>query len=65
MREQIMAAIKQARKEGNKGVKGFDQLTNTEINLLIIEGKLEVFTQKYVFNGWKMAEVHLLRKPKK
>jgi len=60
----IQLAIKQAKKEGNKGVKGFDSLTNSEINRLINEGKLEAFSQSYTMNGQKMASIILLRKPK-
>lgn len=65
MNEHIEQAIKQAKKEGNKGVRGFVGGIKEyhEYNKLINEGKLEVFEQKYQQNGFSLSCI-LMRKPK-
>ncbi len=65
MDSHIEAAIKQARKEGNKGVRGFvgGMKEHEEYSKLRAEGKLEVFTQRYPYCGGT-SECLLMRKPK-
>ncbi len=62
----IKLAIKQAKKEGNKGVIGFfggyDQ--NEKYSKLLSEGKLEAFNQIFYFNDMEMTCL-LMRKSKK
>ena len=64
--QHIEAAIEQAKKEGNKGVRGFvggiDE--HNEYTKLLNEGMLEIFIQKYTASGYELT-CQLMRKPKK
>ncbi|MFW6224957.1 MAG: hypothetical protein ACOC4B_01675 [Bacteroidota bacterium] len=65
----IMRAIAQAKKEGNKGVRGFTGgiEEHHKYTKLRNEGKLEIFTQKYkLYDSQEgYCTCILMRKPKK
>jgi len=63
----IEAAIKQAKLEGNKGVRGFvgGWKEKEEYSKLLNEGKLEIYTQRYDHSSGGYSEILLMRKPKK
>jgi hypothetical protein len=63
----IEAAIKQAKKEGHRGVIGFTGSFDEhhKYSKLLNEGKLETFIQKYDISNIGFCSVLLMRKPKK
>lgn len=65
--DHINEAIKQAKLEGNKGVRGFTAKSweeSEKYSKLLNEGKLETFLQEYIYSGFKLSCL-LMRKPKK
>lgn len=61
----IVAAIDQAKKEGNKGVRGFTGNHDDHIKYsdLRHEGKLETYIQEY-YHSTGSSSILLMRKPK-